>query len=76
MAIGKAGAISAALLAAQILALQDSDLRKRLGEYRERKAGRSHQSLGRTFPKQLLTKTIAACELEPQLMAPQPQPVP
>lgn len=38
VAIGKAGAINAALLAAQILALEDSDLRKRLGEYRERKA--------------------------------------
>jgi 5-(carboxyamino)imidazole ribonucleotide mutase len=38
VAIGKAGAINAALLAAQILSLQDSDLRKRLGKYRERKA--------------------------------------
>jgi phosphoribosylaminoimidazole carboxylase PurE protein len=38
MAIGKAGAINAALLAAQILALDDAELRKHLEAYRERKA--------------------------------------
>jgi len=34
LAIGKAGAINAALLAASILALQDAGLAKRLDEYR------------------------------------------
>lgn len=34
MAIGKAGATNAALLAAQILALHDADLRRKLAEYR------------------------------------------
>jgi len=38
MAIGKAGATNAALLAAQILALSDSDLRGRLVAWRKRKA--------------------------------------
>ncbi len=53
VAIGKAGAINAALLAAQILALQDSDLRKRLGEYRERKAAeaiKASEELSRKNP--------------------------
>jgi 5-(carboxyamino)imidazole ribonucleotide mutase len=35
LAIGKAGAINAALLAAAILALGDPDLRRRLGEFRQ-----------------------------------------
>ena len=38
VAIGKAGAINAALLAAQIISLQDPELRKRLAVHRERKA--------------------------------------
>ena len=38
MAIGKPGAINAALLAAQIVALQDSELRQRLDAWRKRKA--------------------------------------
>ena len=38
MAIGKPGATNAALLAAQILALTDSDLRQRLEAWRKRKA--------------------------------------
>ncbi len=35
VAIGKGGAVNAALLAASILALNDASLRKRLAEYRE-----------------------------------------
>jgi 5-(carboxyamino)imidazole ribonucleotide mutase len=35
LAIGEAGAKNAALLAAQILALQDHDLRSRLGDFRD-----------------------------------------
>jgi 5-(carboxyamino)imidazole ribonucleotide mutase len=35
LAIGKAGAVNAALLAAAILALGDADLRGRLGEFRQ-----------------------------------------
>ncbi|HEX9723069.1 MAG TPA: 5-(carboxyamino)imidazole ribonucleotide mutase [Vicinamibacteria bacterium] len=38
MAIGKPGATNAGLLAAQILALTDSDLRERLAAWRKRKA--------------------------------------
>lgn len=38
MAIGKPGATNAALLAAQILALTDSDLRQRLDARRQRQA--------------------------------------
>jgi len=47
MAIGKAGAINAALFAVAILAGQDSDLRKKLKEYREKQAQRV---LGETLP--------------------------
>jgi 5-(carboxyamino)imidazole ribonucleotide mutase len=36
LAIGEAGAVNAALLAAAILALEDAALRQRLQEYRQR----------------------------------------
>jgi 5-(carboxyamino)imidazole ribonucleotide mutase len=36
LAIGEAGAVNAALLAAAILALQDADIRQRLHAYRQR----------------------------------------
>jgi len=36
LAIGEAGAVNAALLAAAILALQDDDIRQRLKAHRER----------------------------------------
>ncbi|QPB22099.1 5-(carboxyamino)imidazole ribonucleotide mutase [Rhizobium sp. 007] len=38
LAIGKAGAINAALLAAAVLALSDEDIAERLDEYRERQS--------------------------------------
>ncbi len=40
MAIGKAGAINAALLAASILALNDASIRKALAEFRKRQTDR------------------------------------
>jgi phosphoribosylaminoimidazole carboxylase PurE protein len=40
MGIGKHGAINAALLAVQILGLQDEGLKNRLGEYRKAQAGK------------------------------------
>jgi len=39
LAIGKAGAINAALLAAAVLALSDEDIADRLDEWRERQSG-------------------------------------
>lgn len=39
VAVGKAGATNAALLAARILALQDDKLRARLSDYRAKRAG-------------------------------------
>ena len=36
LAIGKAGAVNAALLAAAVLALQDDDLARRLDDWRQR----------------------------------------
>jgi len=39
LAIGKAGAINAALLAAAVLALSDDDIADRLDEWRERQSG-------------------------------------
>ncbi len=44
MAVGRAGAINAALLAIRILALQDGDLRAKLAEYSQRLANEVLQS--------------------------------
>jgi 5-(carboxyamino)imidazole ribonucleotide mutase len=47
LAIGKAGAANAALLAAEILALNDSDLRERLAAWR---ADRTQEVMGQELP--------------------------
>ena len=44
LAIGKAGAINAALLAASVLALSDSRLAKRLDAWRQRQTTRRRQA--------------------------------